>query len=160
MTARTPKMTMRPYPEAANALRRLLGDVRPATPPGSTATASLASSGTLVVGLTADVVAGEDGAPWVKYQVVLLLHDRPSGHARVVLYDGRKNELIRVLEEDVSSASCVVEGSFPLGDECELWCEASLVGEPEVRGTAFAWVVPPTFEWRARRPLSDERKEH
>ncbi|HEV8325476.1 MAG TPA: hypothetical protein VG389_27955 [Myxococcota bacterium] len=139
------------YQDARRAMRRLMMDARPVFPPGLPALAALNSSPQLIAAL--DVRVEKAGAtPWVAYEVFVYLHGRPRARARLALYDGRTDDVLRDLEMDVTSgAPARLPGRFPFAGDCELWCEVHLLDDPTARATAFAWVVAPGAEWRPRR---------
>ncbi|HEV8323146.1 MAG TPA: hypothetical protein VG389_16140 [Myxococcota bacterium] len=151
--AKTPKTEAARYAEARDSVRRLLDAARPAYPAGAPVKATVASGGKLVAALDVTLsTAGPEGTPWVTYEILVYLHACERARARVVLLDGQTDEILRAADEDVTSSGPLrLAGMFPLTGDCELWCEARLVDAPDTVATAFAWIVPPGGEWRARR---------
>jgi hypothetical protein len=157
--ARTPKTEAAQYIEARDSIRRLLDAARPAYQAGAPVKATVASGGKLVAALDVTLsTAGPEGTPWVAYEILVYLHACERARAHVVLLDGRTDDILRRAEEELTSSGPLrLAGLFPLTGDCELWCEARLADDPDTVATAFAWVVPPGAEWRARRAAAPER---
>ncbi len=131
-----------PNSDGLDAVRRLLDVARSSGRARTRDLVDRPSDTRLVVALDVDV-SNREGTPWVQYDIVLCLHRRASAYARVVLYDERAKELLRVFEQGLtSSAIARVRGGFPLSGECALWCGAVLLDDGDARGESFAWIGP------------------